>query len=81
MSASVHHLAADVVLEKLRGTRNLYKITKNLHPAFGGTSALRLGRIVDESTARALFTTMGLAWETTDHGILGKRPTPAPQAS
>ena len=69
--AMQQHLAADVVLEKLRGTRNLYKVTKNRHAAEGRRG--HVGQILDESTARALFVAMGLAWETTDHGILGMR--------
>ena len=64
-------LAADVVLEKVRGTVNLYKVTKNRHPACGGTGPLRVGRIVDESTARDLVFKLGLAWTETDRGILG----------
>ena len=79
-------LAADVVLEKVRGTVNLYKVTKNRHPACGGTvpdcggvSPLRVGRIVDESTARDLIFKLGLAWNPTDTGILATRCAPLPQ--
>lgn len=68
-------LSADVVLEKVRGTVNLYKVTKNRHPAF---HAMREGKILDKSAARDLFFKMGLAWNETDTGILGTRCQPLP---
>ena len=74
MTTLEQRMAADVVLEKLRGTINLYKVIKSRHPAFGGTSE---GKILDASTARTLFAKHGLAWTETDTGILGLRRSEA----